>query len=119
MDVINKLAGKLAEVKTIRSKLIPTYLNTATKIDLQKDINDINNLVKVHHEIYDHTNWESKPLIEKIGYESRKSEIATERDETLKILNNQMAKLDKVPEVKQQPTGFEELTELLNQLKTE
>lgn len=38
---------------------MPTYLNTATKIDLQKDIDEINNLVKVHHEIYDNTNWET------------------------------------------------------------
>lgn len=67
MDIINKLAGKLAGVEAIKAKLTPTFLQMATKEDLKKEIDEVDNLVKTHHEIYDATQWTSKPAVEIIG----------------------------------------------------
>lgn len=119
MDIINKLAAKKTDIEKIREKLTPSYLETATKTDLQKDIDEVDNLVKVHHQIYDETDWASKPPVEIIGYLNRKDLIGTERDQTLKILNDQIAKLDTKPETKRQPTAQEELTNIFKQLQAE
>lgn len=119
MDVINQLAQKLQGIEAIKGKLTPAYLETATKADLQKDIDEVDHLIKDHHELYDATDWVSKPAIEKIGYETRKDQIGTVRDQALKILNDQMAKLNQPQEIKVQQTALDELTEILSKIQNE
>lgn len=119
MDIINQLAHKLEEVETIKNKLTPAYLEAATKTVLQGDIDEVDKVVKSHHEIFDQTNWASKPKVEIIGYENRKNLIGEVRDATLKLLNDQIAKLGDSPQINIQPATPEELTGILTELQTE
>lgn len=116
---MDQLTRKLEAVEAIRAKLTEEYLQHATKPVLQGDIDEVDNLVKNHHEIYDRTNWAEQPKAETIGYENRKNRIATLRDETLKILNDQIGKIILGPQQKDQSKILEELTTIREQIESQ
>lgn len=94
------LQAKREAVESIGEKLTPEYLNKASKLDLEKDRDEVDKIVKSHHEMYDSTDWASEPPALIIGYETLKERIGTLRDGALRKINDQINKL----EVKAAPT---------------
>lgn len=90
-----ELQNKQEAVESIKNKLTPEYLASATRAILEKDRDEVDNIVKAHHELYDKTNWLSEPAAFIIGYETLKQRIGTLKDEALKAINDRLGELAK------------------------
>lgn len=93
-----ELQNKQQSVESIKEKLTPEYLASATRAILERDRDEVDNIVKAHQELYDKTNWLSEPPAFIIGYETLKQRIGTLKDEALKAINDRLGELVKEEE---------------------
>lgn len=89
-----ELQNKQQAVELIKEKLTPEYLASATRAILEQDRDEVDNIVRAHHELYDQTNWSAEPAAFTIGYQTLKERIGTLKDEALKTINDQLGKLE-------------------------
>lgn len=96
------LQAKREAVEAIGNKLTPEYLDSASKTNLENDKDEIDNIVKSHHDMFDATDWAKEPAAFTIGYETLKERIGTLKDSALRKINDQLNKLEsnKPPRVK-------------------
>lgn len=93
-QIMDELQKMQETVERVRNQLTPEFLAGATKAQLEEQRDEIDNIVKSHHELYDNTNWSLEAPAFILGHESLKDHIGEQRN-ALILINDQINKLER------------------------